>query len=180
MPPEKATNVTPFDPNAGQAGGQGFQKGQQGGGFQGKPKPPVDINDPTRSMPWDADAEKGVLSCFLHDPTNLLNDAQVNLADEAFYHPANQLLFKVMKEFNNGTRPVEYIALTNYLRDAGLLDKIGGAGMLSELLNFVPTPAHSGTSTSCAASSAPARRVCRTRTNSTKTCPPCSTAWRSA
>ncbi|RBP44336.1 replicative DNA helicase [Roseimicrobium gellanilyticum] len=143
MPPEKASNVTPFDPNAAQSGGQGFQKGGQGFG-QGKPKPPVDINDPTRSQPWDADAEKGVLSCFLHDPTNLLNDAQVNLPDEAFYHPANQLLYKVMKEFNNGTRPVEYIALTNYLRDAGHLDKIGGAGMLSELLNFVPTPAHYG------------------------------------
>jgi hypothetical protein len=102
------------------------------------------LDDPTRSLPWDSDAEKGVLSCFLHTP-DLLSDAQANVPDESFYHPANQLLFKVMKKFHEGgKRPVEYIALTNYLRDADLLDKIGGPGMLSELLNFVPTPAHYG------------------------------------
>jgi hypothetical protein len=102
------------------------------------------LDDPTRSLPWDSDAEKGVLSCFLHTP-DLLSDAQANVPDESFYHPANQLLFQVMKQFHEGgTRPVEYIALTNYLRDADLLGRIGGAGTLSELLNFVPTPAHYG------------------------------------
>jgi replicative DNA helicase len=98
-------------------------------------------------MPWDADAEKGVLSCFLHDPVNLLPRAAVELGDggTAFYHPANQLLYQVMQEFSRTTdKPVEYIALTNYLRDSGQLDKVGGAGMLSELLNFVPTPTHYG------------------------------------
>ena len=94
MPPEIASNVTPFDPNAG-ASGPGLQKGPQN--RAPRPQGADALNDPTRSMPWDSDAEKGVLSCFLHDPTNLLNDAQVNIPDEAFYHPANQLLYKVMK-----------------------------------------------------------------------------------
>lgn len=102
------------------------------------------MNDPTRSMPWDSDAEKGVLSCFLHDPVNLLNDAELHIPEEAFYHPANQTLYKVMKEFNRGTRPVEYIALSAHLRDTNQIAKIGGPGFLSELLNFVPTPAHYG------------------------------------
>jgi replicative DNA helicase len=110
------------------------------------------MDDPTRSMPWDSDAEKGVLSCFLHNPVELLADAKVHLPPPpvdfptmgAFYHPANGLLYQVMLEMDQGGRPVEYIALTNYLGDRGLLDKIGGAGTLSELLNFVPTPAHYG------------------------------------
>lgn len=106
--------------------------------------PPRDLaNDPTRSMPWDSDAEKGVLSCFLCDPRNLLPDAKVSLPEEAFYHPAHQIIYKTMQQFSeDGKRPVEYIALTGYFREADLLEKIGGPGALSELLNFVPTPAH--------------------------------------
>ncbi|MEZ0274419.1 MAG: AAA family ATPase [Roseimicrobium sp.] len=98
-----------------------------------------------QSLPWDADAEKGVLSCFLQNPTTLLSDAEAHLPDVAFYHPANRLLYQVMKQFHNGgTHPVEYIALTAYLRDTHQLDAIGGPAMLSELLHFVPTPVHYG------------------------------------
>lgn len=100
-------------------------------------------NDPTRSLPWDSDAEKGVLSCFLHDPVNLLPDAKVSIPEEAFYHPAHQLIYKTMQMFSeDGTRPVDYIPLSAYMRDKGLIEKIGGPAALSELLNFVPTPAH--------------------------------------
>jgi replicative DNA helicase len=101
----------------------------------------MNINDPTRSLPQDQDAEKGVLSCFLHNPA-ILGEAVTNLPDDAFYHPANKTLYQVMKRMQADGRPVEYIAITNYTRDTGLLDKIGGAGTLSELLNFVPTPMH--------------------------------------
>lgn len=102
----------------------------------------MDIDDPTRSLPWDSDAEKGTLSCFLHDPGNLIPEAELTIPDEYYYHPANQILFKEMKAMQGMGKPVEYIALTNWLRDRDLLGKIGGAGTLSELLNFTPTPAH--------------------------------------
>ncbi len=137
---ESPSNVTPFNPAAVAGGGPSLQKGAPAKPWnQGDP-----TTDVTKSLPWDSDAEKGVLSCFLHDPTNLLNDAQVNIPDEAFYHNANKTLYKVMKEFNNGHRPVEYIALSAYLRDSGKLEEIGGPAALSEILNFVPTPAHYG------------------------------------
>lgn len=101
------------------------------------------LNDPSRSMPWDSEAEKGILSCFLNDP-NLLDEAAATIRPEAFYHPMNQLLYKTMLDRRKASMPIEYIALTGYLRDANLLDKIGGVGTLSELLNFVPTPQHFG------------------------------------
>jgi hypothetical protein len=102
------------------------------------------LPDATRSLPCDDEAEQGVLSCFLHEPA-LLMDAQTCLPDVSFHHPANRLLYTVLKDFHEGgRRPVEYIALTGYLRDRGQLDGIGGAGMLSELLNFIPTPTHYG------------------------------------
>jgi replicative DNA helicase len=136
---ESATNITAFaSPAAAKAPTlqSGAPAKQSGGG------PPQ--HDITKSMPFSNDAEKGVLSCFLHNPIDLLNDAQVNIPLEAFYHPANRLLFEVMLEFNNGHRPVEYIAISQHLQDKSLMDKIGGQGMLAELLDFVPTPAHYG------------------------------------
>jgi replicative DNA helicase len=91
---------------------------------------PEPHEDPSRSLPWDSDAEKGVLSCFLHDP-NLIAEMRAILPAEVFYHPANKMLYEVMVELTESKPPKP-------------LDTIGGAGTLSELLNFVPTPAHFG------------------------------------
>lgn len=95
-------------------------------------------------MPFSNDAEKGTLSCFLHNPTDLLADARSSMVPEWYYHPANRLLYGVMQEFAAALKPVEYIALSQHLQDTGNMDKIGGQGMLAELLDFVPTPAHYG------------------------------------
>lgn len=134
---ETVTNVT-YSSAATKA--PSLQAGAPARGAAGAPAQ----NDITKSMPFSSDAEKGVLSCFLHNPTDLLNDAQVTIPVEAFYHPANRLLYELMLEFNNGHRPVEYIAISQHLQDKGLMDKIGGQGALAELLDFVPTPTHYG------------------------------------
>ncbi|TLD68798.1 replicative DNA helicase [Phragmitibacter flavus] len=102
----------------------------------------ANANDSARSMPRSDDAEKGVLSCFLQNPVDLLNDAQVNIPLEAFYHPANRLVYEVLLEFNNGNRPIDLVSLSTYFIDKGLMDKIGGPATLAELYSFVPTSAH--------------------------------------
>jgi replicative DNA helicase len=98
--------------------------------------------DITRSMPFSNDAEKGILSCFLHNPEPLLADAPDHIPPEAFYHAANRLMYEVMQQFRDEGRPIEYIALSQWLMDKGLMDKIGGQGALAELLDFIPTPTH--------------------------------------
>lgn len=97
-------------------------------------------------MPFSNDAEKGVLSCFLHNPAELLPDAQSTMEEEWFYHPANRLLFQQMLAMFSASppKPVEYIALTQHLQDNGMMDKVGGQGTIAELLDFVPTPTHYG------------------------------------
>lgn len=95
------------------------------------------------SYPWDGDAEKAVLSCLLHDPHKLTGDAEEHIRTEAFHHPANGLLYQGMKWFVQEKQvPLEYIALTIYLREKGMLESVGGPSFLSELLNFVPAPVH--------------------------------------
>ena len=100
---EAAANVTPFNPNA--ASGPALQKGQS-------PRPKSDpLTDVSRAMPFSDEAEKGVLSCFLQSPNELLNDAQVSIPVESFYHPANRMLYEVLLEFNNKSLPVDLVTL---------------------------------------------------------------------
>jgi len=135
--PEPAANVTPF--NAGQGGVPSLQKGPPGKGKTSDP-----LADITRGMPFSDDAEKGVLSCFLQNPVDLLNDAQVTIPVECFYHPTNRLLYEVLQEFNQKMLPVDLVTVSNHLIDKQLMDKMGGPAMLAELYSFVPTPAHYG------------------------------------
>ncbi len=93
-------------------------------------------------MPYSDDAEKGVLSCFLQNPVDLLNDAQIFIPKEAFYHPSNRLIYEVLLEFNQVNRPVDLVTLSNYFVDKLLMDKIGGPAVLAEIYSFVPTTAH--------------------------------------
>lgn len=81
-----------------------------------------------------AESEKAILSCFLNDPSTL-EDARDTLPPEVFYHPGNKLLFEEMLVFVSSGRPLDYRLLTSFLRDRGNLDRIGGAGELSEVLN---------------------------------------------
>lgn len=104
-----------------------------------------------RQMPFSNDAEKGLLSCFLHNPEELLDDAASLVSAEAFYHAANRLLYEEMQEMRSLRLPVEYIALSQRLMDkkdqtsgVAMMEKIGGQGALAELLDFVPTPTHYG------------------------------------
>lgn len=100
--------------------------------------------DITRSLPFSVEGERAILSCFLWNPSELLPDAKQTIPEEAFYHSANRLLFQVFLEHLKWNKPVEYITLSQHLQDKGLMDKIGGQGVLAELLDFVPTPAHYG------------------------------------
>lgn len=98
-------------------------------------------NDPTRSTPRDEKAERGVLSCIFHDP-NLISSEKLH--EDYFYHPANKILYQQMVALDATGKPVEYIAFSKWILSNGLMSKIGGPAMLSEILNFVPTPAHFG------------------------------------
>lgn len=81
-----------------------------------------------------AESEKGILSCFLNDPRTL-EDARDTLPAETFYHPSNKLMFEEMLAFTASGRPLDYILFTSFLRDRGNLDRVGGAGELSMVLN---------------------------------------------
>lgn len=93
------------------------------------------------SLPWDSESEEAVLSCFLIDPGNLLPEAELTIPDDYFYHPGNQVIFKEMKAMLAMGKPVEYTALTGWLRDKDALERIGGPVYLSKVLNSMHSAA---------------------------------------
>lgn len=90
-------------------------------------------------MPWDDNAEKGVLSCIFHDP-NLVSSEKLH--EDYFYHEGNKLIYQQMVAYEATGKPVDYIGFSKWLAGLKMLDKVGGAGVMSEILNFVPTTAH--------------------------------------
>jgi replicative DNA helicase len=118
-------------------------------------------------MPWDDNSEKGILSCIFHDPNLVLSD---RVSPELFYHQCNRIIFEQMLAFEATGKPVEYIGFTKWLRDREMLDQVGGAGTLSELLNFVPTPAHFGYYANILRDQAILRKIIHTSTEHIEKC----------
>lgn len=102
------------------------------------------LSDINRALPYSDDAEKGVLSCFLQNPVDLLADARESLPSDTFYHPVNRQVYEELQTFANrpDQKALDLVTFSQHLIDKGLMDKIGGPAFLAELLSFVPTPAH--------------------------------------
>jgi len=95
-----------------------------------------------RSLPFSDEAEKGVISCILQDPNERLSECRTTLSNDAFYHVANRTVYEAMMEFYDRSIPLDVATLTHALREKNLLDKVGGAGAISELFTFIPATAH--------------------------------------
>lgn len=101
------------------------------------------MTDPAqKAMPFSDDAEKGLLSCLIFSPTELVPDAMSTMQPEWFYHPSNRLLFEHLSMMFQSQKPIEFPSITEHLQTHGVLDRVGGAGAISELLDFVPAPTH--------------------------------------
>ncbi|WP_157210989.1 replicative DNA helicase [Verrucomicrobium spinosum] len=97
---------------------------------------------PADTLPYSEDAEKGLLSCFLQTPDELIGDAIRTLPQEVFHQRSNRLLYGVLRDFHTAGRPIDLVSLSHHLLDSGDMDKVGGPATLADLLSFVPTPAH--------------------------------------
>lgn len=98
------------------------------------------INQP---LPFAMDAEQGVLSSIIQEPSRLL-EARLKMQPAAFYHEATRTVFEELLTMDQEGVKIDPILLTNRLRDQGKLDLIGGPSMITELFMFTPVPSHFG------------------------------------
>lgn len=89
-------------------------------------------------LPHNFLAEKIVLSSLLNN-TETLNLVLNNLTTETFYFKNHQEIYKAILSMHKKQIPIDLITLATFLQDNGILEKIGGVKLLSELINQIPT-----------------------------------------
>src|ERR1700752_1670965 len=97
-----------------------------------------------RSLPYSEDAEKGVLCSLVLSPREVGDLCILRLHPEAFYSPAHKIIYELVIEFSDKSKPIDFISLKQTLKDRGFLEEVGGPEFLNELYTFVPTAANAG------------------------------------
>ncbi len=96
-----------------------------------------------RVPPHSEEAERGVLGSALLDAARVMDlcvQNQVGL--DSFYVPAHQMVYEMLLGMTHEVLPIDLLTVTERLRNKGLLDRIGGAIFLEQLVDSTPTSAH--------------------------------------
>ncbi len=105
------------------------------------------LPDVHRTLPHAADAEKGLLGSMLLSPKEVIDQSVEKIGGDEhgaahFHIPAHATIYSLLVELHNAQRPIDFITLTQALKDRGLLDQVGGPGFITDLFTFVPTAAN--------------------------------------
>lgn len=91
--------------------------------------------------PHSDEAEKSVLGALLLDKDAIIEVAEF-LRPEHFYLEAHQRIFEAILQLYEQRKPVDLVTLTEQLKTAKVIKKVGGSSYLSTLATDVPTAAH--------------------------------------
>lgn len=101
------------------------------------------LPDVHRLLPQSPDAERGALSSFLLSPREVGGMCvERRITPGHFFNPAHEDIFRVLMELWDANKEIDFITLTQVLRDRGKLDACGGAAYATELFTFLPTAAN--------------------------------------
>ncbi len=99
--------------------------------------------DVHRMFPQSQDAELGLLGSILLCPKEVMGECvEQKITPEHFHAPAHGIIYGILRELYDGNKPIDFILLTQLLRDRQLLDKVGGPAFVTSLFTFVPTSAN--------------------------------------
>lgn len=87
-----------------------------------------------RLPPQNIDAEESILGGILLDPEAITRVADL-VRPEAFYLGAHQEIYRAALTLQGQGRPTDLMSVTSWLRDRGLLEKVGGQSKLVQLID---------------------------------------------
>lgn len=94
-----------------------------------------------RVPPQNQEAEVSVLGSILLDKEAIVRVADILIPDD-FYNDSYRLIYDQMIWLYEHHQPIDVVTLTNRLEEKGVLTEIGGATLISQLANSVPSAAH--------------------------------------
>jgi len=95
---------------------------------------------PERLPPYSQEAEIAVLGAMLIDK-DVIPIVLDSLTKEDFYVDANAIIFDVIREMYLNNITIDFITLTEHLKKKKLLDRVGGAGYITSLVDLVTSSA---------------------------------------
>jgi len=102
-------------------------------------------HDPTATYghPQSNEAEEAVLCAMMENMEKSWDSFGRRLRTELFHHPRRRLLCHAMIDMHVSNLPVDVVTVTDWLRKAGDLEKVGGPGGVTDLLptSFSPLAA---------------------------------------
>ena len=91
--------------------------------------------------PQSLDSEKSVLGSLMLDK-NAISKVADFLLPQDFYKRMHREIYIVMLELFEKGEPIDFLSISNRLKEKNLLEEVGGNSYLTELVNFVPTAGH--------------------------------------
>ena len=92
----------------------------------------------THLPPHNLEAEEAVLGSMLIDPLSI--DALRDILNaESFYKETHRWIYEAMLKLADEDIPIDFMTLTNELRDQEQLEELGGEAYIIGLINVVPT-----------------------------------------
>ena len=99
--------------------------------------------DAHRMLPQSQDAELGLLGSILLCPKEVMGECvEKQITPEHFHAPAHGIIFGILRELYDAAKPIDFILLTQLLRNRELIDQVGGPAFINSLFTFVPTAAN--------------------------------------
>ena len=102
------------------------------GPFFGKGMPMSNARN--QELPHDLIAEKSLIGCLLVDGQSYDEISDLALNKEDFYHPKYGTLFICIQDLANSNKPIDYVTVCSRLTETGVIDSIGGASFVSEII----------------------------------------------
>jgi replicative DNA helicase len=96
---------------------------------------------PEKSLPCNPEAEQSALGAALQNEYAADEVAETLHADD-FYYRQNAEIFSVITELSEAKTPVDLVTVSEALKRRGVLEAIGGARYLAELVSAVPAPSN--------------------------------------
>lgn len=100
--------------------------------------------DPDRIVPFDIEAEEGVIGSCLLNPQAIIEIAPFLHPDD-FYREVNKWVYMAMIALYERREPIDSLTVKTELERHGRLDDVGGAGYLNHCINQLPTSTYAET-----------------------------------
>jgi len=90
-----------------------------------------------RTPPQNVDAERALLGAIILKPETM-HDVSVTVYPESFYADKHREIFRaILDTFTKGD-PIDILTITTKLKERNVLDRVGGASYVTELVETVP------------------------------------------